>query len=821
MPDIVGQLQQFRREHGLTQEQVARTLGVSVVTVSRWESHHSAPSARSARRIGQFIDHRRQAALPRAVRQLAPLPADPAPFTGRSRVLGRLLTIWPHQRLLTLTGPGGIGKTRLAAELLRRSGQLPLATVALDLVPDPALAQAEIAAVLGLCVPSGPRAETVIASALQDTEGVLFLDGCEHVARALRGLLRALTSGAQNLRVLATSRVPLEVPGEHIWPVPGLDGPPAGAGLARGAAASSDAVQYFLGRPRAYLPGRPSGPAERDKAGRLCRLLDGAPLALSLAAGRLGALSLDEMIVYWEEHARLMDDPASGYQRQQIIGSAIEWSAALLSQDDRSLLCDLSVFVGPFGLEDIEAVSQERSGSALLAGVSRLVRFSWVAFSTDAGEQPYRLSGALRDWAHQELARTGRAGQVYRRHALYVRDLGRQAESSHFRIDCGNWPERLKRAVGHIQSVLHWACSAAPVLGAEIATSLLGWWRSSGRVADGRHWLRACREPAGGLPALWEARVSCAEALLTMDQGEYVEAERLAVSALPVLEASGDSQWTSRALVALSAAAGNRGQTGAARQYLSRAVDYQAGRGDLHEMAVVLDSLGRLEADAGHLRRARDSYERSLTLRRELGDARLTAIALGKLAEVATLGKSYAWARHLLDEAMMLADLVADDHVRAVISLGLAENLLGGKYYPAAITHFRAARIYASAAGDGRLNALAICGLGQALYADGHQTDGRNLLLLSEKLAVQMDDYLALGKARDALKAVTRSETRPKLTKRETEIIRLVDKGESDRAIADHLGIAVPTVRRHLENIFAKLDTRSRGSAAAIWRKLP
>jgi non-specific serine/threonine protein kinase len=821
VPDIVCQLQQFRREHGLTQEQVARTLGVSVVTVSRWESHHSAPSARSARRIGQFIDHRRHPALPRAIRQLAPLPADPAPFTGRSRVLGRLLAIWPHQRLLTLTGPGGIGKTRLAVELLRRSGQLPLATVALDLVPDPALAQAEIAAVLGLSVPPGPRVETVIVSALQDTEGVLFLDGCEHVARALPRLLRALTSGARNLRVLATSRVPIEVPGERVWPVPGLDGPPAGVRLAGGAAASSDAVQYFLGRPLPYLPGRASDPAEQDRVGRLCRLLDGAPLALSLAAGRLGTLSLDEMIVYWEEHARLMDDPGSGYQRQQIIGSAIEWSAALLSQDDRNLLCDLSVFVGPFGLEDIEALSPEHSGSDLLAGVSRLVRFSWVTFSTDAGEQPYRMPGALRDWAHRELARTGRFGQVYRRHALYVRDLGRQAESNQFRIDRGNWPERLKRAFGHIQSVLHWACGAAPVLGAEIVTTLLGWWRSSGRIADGRHWLRACRESAGGLPALWEARVSCAEAVLAMDQGEYVAAERLAVSALPVLEAVGDSRWTSRALVVRSAAAGNRGQTGAARQYLSRAVDYQAGRGDLHEMAMALDSLARLEADAGHLRRATESYERSLTLRRELGDPRLTAIALGNLAEIATLGKSHVRARHLLDEAMKLADTVADDHVRAVITLGLAENLLGGKDYPAAIAHFRSARAHASAAGNGRLNTLAICGLGRALYADGHRTDGWNLLILAEKLAVQMDDYLALGRARDALKAVSGSEMGPKLTKRETEIIRLVDKGESDRAIADNLGIAVPTVRRHLENIFAKLDTRSRGSAAAIWRNLP
>ncbi len=821
MSDIVGQLQQFRREHGLTQEQVARTLGVSVVTVNRWESRRSAPSAQSAGRIGQLISHRRHPALPSAGRHLAPLSADRTPFTGRSRELGRLLAIWPHQRLLTLTGPGGIGKSLLAAELLRRAGQLPLASVGLDLVPDPVLALAEIAAVLGLPVPPGPRAETLIGAALQEAEGVLFLDGCEHVASGLRGLLGALVSRAPSLRVLATSQVPLQVPGERVWPVPGLDCLPAEAGPNPGAAAASDAVLFFLGQVRADSGGFPCRPDSLAAVGRLCRLLEGMPLALSLAAGRIGSLSLDEMIIYWEEYARLLADPATRYERHQAAGSAIEWSAALLSEDDRRLLGDLSVFTDPFGLGDVGAISPDLSGAALSAAVDRLVRLSWVAFDPGAGDKPYRVHGPLRDWAHRELARTGRAGPAYRRHALFVRELGRRAEASHFRVDRGNWPERLGRAVGDIQSALHWACGADPALGAEIATSLLGWWRSSGRIAGGRHWLRACRERAGGLPEPWLARASVAEAMLAVDQGEYGEAERLAVSAWPALETAGDARWLSRALIARSAVAASQGQTAVARQYLSRAVDYQAGRGDLHEMAVSLDSLGRLEADAGYLRRARGSYQRGLTVTRELDDDRLTATALANLAAIATLGKRFGQARLLLEEAMTLADRVPDDHVRAVITLGLAENLLGGKNYPAAITRFRAARDYASASGDGRLSALAICGLGRALYAHGHEIDGRNLLLLGEQLAMQTGDQLVLGKARDALRAVTRIATGPKLTKRETEVIRLVDKGESDRIIAGHLGIAVPTVRRHLENIFAKLNTRSRGAAAAIWRNLP
>jgi len=819
--DIVAQLQQFRREHGLSQEQVARTLGVSVVTVSRWESRHSVPSARSARRIGHFIS-RRHTALPRAARQLTPPPAHAAPFIGRSRELSDLLAIWPRQRLLTLTGPGGIGKSRLAAEMLRRSGQLPLAAVGLDVVPGPALTLAEIGAALGLRVSMGPGADVAITAALHDAEGVLLLDGCEHVADALRGLLRALPSRARDLRVLATSRVPLQVPGEQVVPVRGLDcpaddNPPAGrAGIA------SDAVQFFLSRARAHGgDGPPSTPVGLAQVGRLCRLLDGIPLAVSLVASRLGPLSLDELILYWEEHARLLADPAARYERHQVMGSAIEWSAALLSQDDRHLLGDLSVFAGPFGLGDVQVIRPDLADTTLLTAVERLVGLTWVNFVPSTDEAPYCMPRLLRDWAHRELARSGRSWSACRRHAVYVRDLGRQAEADHFRVDRGNWPGRLTRSAGDIQSALHWASGADARLGAEIATSLLGWWRTSGRITGGRHWLRACRGSADGLPALWQARAECAEALLAVDQDDYGEAERLTTSALPVLEAADDIRWLSRAMIARSAVTRSYGQTGVARQYLSRAVDYQGGQGDLHEMAWSLDSLGRLEADAGHYRRARAFYERSLTLRRELGDDRLTATTLADLAEVMTLGRSYTPARLLLNEAEILAGRVASSHTQAVVALGLGENALRSKDYQAAISRFRGARDYASAAGNGRLLALAICGLGRALCADGQESDGRNLLQVGEKLAAQLGDQMVLGKAQDALKVVTGTETTPRLTKRETDVIRLVDRGESDRAIADHLGIAVPTVRRHLENIFAKLNTRSRGSAASIWRNQP
>jgi predicted ATPase/DNA-binding CsgD family transcriptional regulator len=828
VPDIIGQLRQFRLGHGLSQEQIARALGVSVVTVNRWESRRSAPSARSSRRIGELVNHGDQPSKTRPARPVLPFPADPVPFTGRSRELASLLACWPHQRLLTLTGPGGIGKSRLAAELLRRAGQAPVTAVSLDLIPDPVLVPGEISAALGRRGLARAGRERGIAAALREVEGVLFLDGCEQVADGLRGLLEALVSQAPNLRVLATSRIPLRVTDERVWPVPGLacPAPAAGRGPGRGGvpAAANDAVRFFLARVAAKPPrdaGSAAGPVSSDGAGRLCRLLEGAPLALALAAGRLDSLPVDELIIYWEDYARWLSAVGPGEARPQIVGAATEWSAALLSRDDRSLLGDLSVFAGPFGSADAEMVIPDLPAAAVRAGISRLSGLSWIAVIPGAGDQPYRLPRPLRDWARRELARSGREGFMRQRHALYIRDLCRRADAEQSVRHQGNWPERLEQAAGDIRAALQWADRADAVLAAELAASLLGWWRASGRLDEGRHWLRACREPTGRLPAWWEARASCAEALLAVNQGEYQAAERLAGSALPVLQGTGDLLWAARALIARGLAARSRGQNGAARRYLSSAVDHQAARGDLGEMALALESLGSVEAEAGHLRAAADFYQRSLTLRRELGDDQLTAGVLASLAEAATLSGNHAQARLSLEEAAMLADRAGGDHVRALVALRLGEDLLAAREFPAACTRFRAARDLAAAVGAASLHALAICGLGRALCADGQDIDGRNLLRVAEQLAMQIDDRVAIRKTREALRAVTGTEMTPRLTRRETEIMRLVDNGESDRAIADHLGIAVPTVRRHLENIFAKLNTSNRGSAAAAWRNLP
>jgi transcriptional regulator with XRE-family HTH domain len=225
--DLVGQLREMRRRRGLSVEQAARLLGVSYTTVHHWEHGKASPSAASRDRLERLLSESRGAAEDKQ------LPCDPRPFIGRSQELEELARLWPGCRVLTLTGPGGIGKSRLAVELLRRPGGQVLAVADLGAVSDPALTVDSIAVALGLRPRPGVAQLEAVVGALAGRDGVVFLDTCERVAGSLRAVLQAVVASAPAVRVLATSQVPLGVPAETVWRVPGLGPAPGRRGGGR------------------------------------------------------------------------------------------------------------------------------------------------------------------------------------------------------------------------------------------------------------------------------------------------------------------------------------------------------------------------------------------------------------------------------------------------------------------------------------------------------------------------------------------------------------------------------------------------------------
>jgi len=293
---LVDQLRHLSERQDLKQEELAKRLGVSYPTVNSWLRRRHSPSARSMIRIEQFLRDARsspgRSRAPQVTRDYVDLPTDLSRFVGRARELGELLALWPSCRLLTLTGPGGVGKSRLAIELLRQAGEPVLAMASLDVVRDPALAASEIAASLGVHPEPGMSEPDAIATDLRSASGVLFLDTCEHVVVPLRRLLSELLAQAPAVRVVATSQVPLEIPGEQIWRVPGLQVPAsASAPRLRAVIAQdmppaepSDAVLFFLARASERLQSFSHDRATLLDIAEICRRTEGIPLALGLIA---------------------------------------------------------------------------------------------------------------------------------------------------------------------------------------------------------------------------------------------------------------------------------------------------------------------------------------------------------------------------------------------------------------------------------------------------------------------------------------------------------------------------------------------------------
>jgi predicted ATPase/DNA-binding CsgD family transcriptional regulator/DNA-binding XRE family transcriptional regulator len=853
--DFGARLRDLRERLRLSQEQLAQRLGVSFATVNRWEGGRSIPSPRSRARLEQLARQAADAdapssgtAGPRLGRQ-AELPSDLRPFIGRARELEELLPLWASCRTLTLTGAGGIGKSRLATELLRRCGDPVLGVVRLDTVRDPALVPAAVAMALGVRGKPNVPERIGIVEALRPATGVLLLDTCEHVVDHLHDLLRHVLENTAGVRVLATSQIPLGLSGEYVWRVPGLALPPAAAvtdptGLGRQTSpergglagrtgpvgivgtpveeetsteeqAGYDAVRFFVARARERAPGFALDSAATADVVEICRRLDGIPLSIGLAAAWMGTLTPVELLQRWATRTELLSDPTAEQERHRTPASTIEWSSALLTDTDRRLVAQLSVFVGAFTIEDIEAVAAGPTGAALLAAVRRLGEVSWLEFAPGTAAGTYTMLDPLRLWGLSVLD-PAEADATRTRHARHFARLCDRARAERFRSEAG-WPQRLALAVSNVNAALTWYAETDPEAGTAMALTLLGWWRQSGRLLEGKHWLRVFGQ-ARGLSAVARARAACAEALTAVDVGDYDEAAALAEPARATLQRHGDLMWTARAQWALSAAAKYRGDPVLARDWLEHALVNQRKHGDQFEVASTLNNLGSLSADMHDLDAAERHFRASMELKRTLGDDRSLALTMANLADVYTQRHRHTEARELLADAMTLAEAVADDFLLTLVRLNLGDSLLRVGDFAAAVTPLRQALEQSAQAGVARFHALAACGLGQAMCGLGETARGLRLLRQSRSIARRINDEIVLAQVQVALSEVT-SRTGPGpapelLSSREAQVLELVAAGKTNREIAAELEISPATVQRHLANIYTKLDVRNRTEAA-------
>jgi predicted ATPase/DNA-binding SARP family transcriptional activator len=556
----------------------------------------------------------------------------PAPLTaliGRDSEVRRVRELLTRSRLVTLTGPGGSGKTRLAIDISAREAvQGQVWYVDLSAIDLPEHVASTVAGALGATTGPNEDARDVAASVLAAETGLLVLDTCEHVLAGASNLASTVLRGAPGMRVLATSRRPLAVAGEAAWPVPPLGLAPVDAESTE-VIRSSPAVTLFCERARDVRPDfELSADNAADVAG-ICLAVDGLPLAIELAAGRADVLSPRAILDRLQNRFDLLVGGATDVAaRQQTLRGAIDWSVELLSDEQRCFFARLGGFVGGFDLEAAEVVAGDGSRDSLKL-LSSLVRHSMVAI--DGGDR-FRLLDTLRAYAAELLADLD-ADDTRRRHAGHYTQVAERSESLVRGVGQGEVLARLRAEVPNFRAALEWSLSIGDLdTATRLAGSLAWFWALDGRldVAD-RHLRRALA--IDSVPAATRAKVLWGYSLLVAGLGHLDEALETGEASTALARQSGDNAAIGCGLNAAAVAHWALGDLDAAAAAHDEAIERFVSVGDLWGESICRVLRARTALDRGDAD-AEDRLRAGLEAARRCGDAHVIGIALGLLAHI-------------------------------------------------------------------------------------------------------------------------------------------------------------------------------------------
>ena len=481
-------------------------------------------------------------AAPPAAHTAAELPVHLTRFVGRGRELDDLVRLLGGTRMLTLTGAGGSGKTRLAREVAARVADAftRVAWVDLTALPQAELLGEHLVAALHVPERAGATPLQLLVGALEPDRVLVVLDNCEHLVDSCAVLADALLRACPRVVILATSREALGVASETAWLVPPL--------------ARTEAVQLFVERAQATLPSFALTPANAATLGEICRRLDGIPLAIELAAARVRVLSPEQIASRLDDAFRLLTGGSrTALPRHRTLRATMEWSVALLGAREQQLLQRLGVFAGSFTLEAAETVC---TGGALepediLDGVSALVDKSLVCMEPGDGVARYRLLETVRQYGREQLADTGELDEFEERHARFF--LALVEEIAPDIVGGANAPgliERLEAEHDNIRAAAAWAASDPSR--AEIALRYVGalfwFWYAVGQFRESRQMADRALALHADAPALVRGRAFLASGLTALAQGEYALSIAHFDSALSMLRAVGDDEGVAVAL---------------------------------------------------------------------------------------------------------------------------------------------------------------------------------------------------------------------------------------------------------------------------------
>ncbi|MFI5541261.1 LuxR C-terminal-related transcriptional regulator [Nocardia sp. NPDC051900] len=750
-----------------------------------------------------------------ARRPIGNLPAEVTSFVGRREELAAAKRLLPTTRVLTLLGPGGVGKTRLSRQVgvaVARAFPDGVWLVELADVQDPDLVTVTVAEALAL------RDDTAaplrrLTEFLADKRLLLILDNCEHLIDACARLVGRIVATTSEVRVLATSREVLGVQGEQVMPVAPLPLPDAGT-------TDSDAMRLLAERAAAANPGFAATPANRDALAAICRRLDGIPLALELAALRFRVFTPEQILTRLDDTMGLLSaGPRLAPERQQTIEGAIRWSYDLCIPAEQRLWEQLSVFSGGFDIDAAEAVCLPApNGRTVIDALTGLVDKSVLSLRYDGDVGRYSMLEPIRQFARDRLAERGEEPEVRGRHRDHYRRLALRGRTAYWSSDDVVWFRELNREHANLRAALQFGLTDAPESALEMAAVLRPFWEHNRFLTEGYRWLTDALARSSEPTELRARGLSAAASLaaLLSDRGS---ARQLVDECVALARRVNAPDILAEAMLDSALLAFNDGDTARALELAETATHLAAECG---HHAMEMDSLAFAFVCALVLADERSTAfaERLLKVTTERGPYLLGGLAqwsmgldhwrrgdqraatgyLARSVEMFSLFDRCVWLASGF-EGLAWSAVARADFERAARLLGAAEIL--------ARSTVRLAHAITGVLGD-RMRGRVREELGERKFEEIF--DSGATLSLSEAI-----DY-ALGRApataRPPQAAPVEAQAADVLTRREKDVARLVAAGHSNKRIAAELVISVRTAETHVEHILTKLGFTSRTQIA-------
>jgi predicted ATPase/DNA-binding CsgD family transcriptional regulator len=746
-------------------------------------------------------------------------------FVGREKERAEVKRLLGETRLLTLTGSGGSGKTRLAlavASELVEGFEDGVWMIELAPLADSSLVAQAVASALGVREQPGRSLTEMLSGYLGSKKLLLVLDNCEHLIEACAELAESLLRSCPELRILATSREALGIAGEISWSVPSLTLPDLRRLLDVESLSRYEAARLFVERAVAANPTFTLTEQNAPAVARVCYRLDGIPLAIELAAVRTKVLSVEEISDRLDGSFGLLASVGrTAILRHRTLHATMDWSHELLPEQERILLRRLSVFAGGFTLKAVESVCvwEDLQREDVLDLLSHLVDKSLVLVAEQDSETRYRLLEAVRQYGWEKLSESGEEGQLREQHARYYLALAEEAEPELKGEGQVAWLERLEREHDNLRVAMRLLLGQ----GESEEASRLGWalwlfWGIRGYYDEGRRSMEQALSVEGSdaMPASARAKALYVEGMMENYQGDHLSAEVMLEESTSLFRELDDKLGTAYALSNAGFAALGQGQPQKAITLTEEAVDLFLEVDETWGAAIELGFLAVAWRDQGDHERAKRLAERGLALSREVGERQAISVALNTLATLAQAERDHERARELFEEGLTVSAELGNESDVVHCLEGLA-SIAGAEG-----SIVRAARLWGAA--EALLEEIEV---GVHTYVPDRSLQQSQVAAARAQLEeAEWTAAWAEGRAMTserALEYALEQEATPEpaapqaypagLSVREAEVLRLVATGLTNAGVAKELVLSARTVDWHVSSIYRKLGIHSRAEA--------